>query len=229
MLTETQRSLIRHVLENQETFTFTIATILLDNYETQWLDWEIETIERELFEDFGARLQKQNRDKVLTAQILMTTDQFYTDWLVFNYACEVLNNDPVFLDIFDPATPDQLCWAVIEAALFESKESAPEFSDEVKSFVGVNLSYHGIHTPPKVLTFATMPDSSTRTSELEPDPIMIEALQRRQIDNHDKLADYVNTRMGELLAELERVPLQHRDDSSWKPMYDKLSGALATL
>lgn len=204
---------LANYLKNPDTYALVLIAILLDNYGTEWLSWEIDTIEMELQDDFYVDIPQINCDKIQALMTVMTSDIPYRDWVAFNMTCEALNDNDVDAAVFDPVAPEELAWGLTQMAMVEDNNTRPEFDDEVKRYIGVILAEHGIHNPPDVLRLAIMP--KTVSSGMDSDPILNRAMFDKHAENNSFIMDYLNGNLTRLMEQLNSVPLQHRDDEAW--------------
>lgn len=219
MLSPLKRDQIKGYLLNPETFATTLLTIIIDNYGTEALNADLGLVLDDLCRDFNVdRLPPVNSDKIGAMIIGLTTDLFYTDWSTFNQVCEALNNDPVHPDVLDPATPEQMAWAVVEMAMHEDPKTKPQFSDNVATYVGVLLKNVGLTRAPADLGFAKL--GETRFPALEADSTLAETYYKRLDSDLGFIQSYVLNRAKLLFQELNSIPLQSRNESSWKGFFE---------
>jgi hypothetical protein len=216
--TETIKTINKY-LENELTKATVLISILIDNYGNEVLDWEIQTILLELKDDFNVTLPDINRDKIEALRISMRTDQFFNDWLMFNNTCQALAGEKVVSDTFDPATPEQLAWGIVEIGLLYGKENIPMFSEDIRKFIGVILTDNGIIKPVDVLKLAIMPTDAL-LDNLDPD--VVQAVYSRQDQEAEFILEYIKTNLKMLFDQLNNAPINHRDDDNWSKYFSKL-------
>lgn len=212
-----KRQEVAKYLESPETFATTLLAIVIDNYGTEAMEWEPETLLHELRDDFNVDIPQINHEKLQALITALTTDLFYTDWITFNYICEALNNDPVSYDVLDPATPEQMAWAVTELALNEESDETPEWDDEVRRYIGANLSGFGMNRPPDILKMAILPEQPPQ-DDLELDAALAQATYDRSYSDRQAVENYLKDHLQQCLEQLNSVPLQTRS-SDWDQTY----------
>ena len=219
------RDQVADMLKSPDTFATVLAAIILDHYGIEAFNWEQDTLDRELHGDFGVMLPQINRDKLQAVITLQTTNQFYTDWPMFNNICEALNNDPVDFEILDLVPPEYMAWGITEAALFEDPKNLMEFDPEVKTFMGTLLRHYGITHPPDALQIATMPEIDSEPPQ-EVDAAMVNASFKKRESDNGYIVEYVTKRMQMLLDQLDTVPLEQRDKDMWTQFVGKVRKTL---
>ena len=221
MLTSIHKTKIKEMLEWPETFGLVLLVIVLDNYGTESLNWELETILSQLEDDFGAKLPKINKDKLGSMITALTSDTVLQDWFSLNVCCEALNNDPISFDVLDPVTPEQLAWGIVELGLLFDKDDQPKYSDEVCRYMGVVLAEAGFSRAPKVLSMAVLPQWMDPNA-LEDKDIYAGHFNKVSSDI-DQLNLYVHQRVAELMEQLDAVPLENRDMEAWRKAKSSMS------
>ena len=152
MPTPLARAQLKKVLESPEATATALTVILMDNYGTEFLDWEPDTLRIQVAEDYGADLPDNNWDKVWAVVTLMTTDLFYNSLEAFNHICNSLAGTGADFDKWDIAEPEEIMWGVAEAVLLDPPDKQGyDFSHEIKQFVGLALSEYGIWRTPRLL------------------------------------------------------------------------------
>lgn len=91
--------------------------------------------------------------------IVFEPGMFYEDVVGFIDICNALAREDIDPDVFDPADPLEMAWAVTEARILDEPQpnEPPRWSPEVKTYMGITLSHFGHLKPPPQLAMATMP------------------------------------------------------------------------
>ena len=210
-----QRQLkIRQALEAKYTFATVLLAILLDNYGTEFFDWEPETLAMQVKDDFGATLPEINENKIWALVAALTTNQFYLYWEIFSETCRTLNNETPDFANFSPVDPEDIAWGVTEVLLNDppDKEAGTEeFSHEIASYAGITLYENGIWQPPKFLDFADVKDMTVNLdTAFTDDPDLFSASQLSQTQRGEELTQYVKAKLDLLKQQLLMVPLAKR-------------------
>lgn len=210
---------IANYLKNPDTYGLVLISILLDNYDTDWLSWEIDTIEMELQDDFYVDIPSINSDKIQALMTAMTSDMPYRDWIALNMTCEALNDNIVDAEVLEPVTPEELAWGLTQLAMLEDNDTRPEFDEEVRRYMGAVLAEHGIINPPDILKLAIMPKSEGGVI----DPFMERAKFDKRQEDEQYIMDYVKENLAKLIEQLNNVPLSNRDTESWGKLLKRVS------
>jgi hypothetical protein len=142
--------------ESTETFATSLLLLILDQYGTEALEWDPQTLTLELESDFSKKIPAENLDKINAVITAITTDQFYRDPIMFGHICDALNNQPVNFSYMPCPQPEEMAWALTEMAMLEGDKLA-EFSKDVRRYMGVVLENFGLYHPPDVLKIADYP------------------------------------------------------------------------
>jgi hypothetical protein len=201
-----------------------LLALVIDQYGTEALEWDFDTLRMELADDFNVDLPQDNADKLQAIMTALTTDTYYRDYLVFHHVCTSLDGDGADFQSSELTTPHAMGWAVFEVAVNDGKEH-PAFTDEVKRYMGACLAAYGVHVSPKILAMADFPpgvDLSSATS-LSDDPVLFNGFNDKNRSDADDVDKYVQERFELLLEQLQTLPIQNRDAESFNKMLDKLS------
>jgi len=120
-----------------------------------FLAWEPESIWLEL-SDHNVNMDATNRDKLMAASTLIQTGGFYWDAAAFENIALAFNDVSIAPDAIQEASPAQLAWAVIEAALLLHRElqEPGEFDYEPARYAAVSMHRAGFIVAPETLAFA---------------------------------------------------------------------------
>ena len=136
-----------------------LLTILIQKYDTEFLQWDPAVLRKEIEEDFGVKLSERQSDKIQAGIVVYTTNQFETDWVVFNNIINVFAGEPVDAsEVLDPAEAEYIAGALPDVMVIRNDDSM-EFSDEVKAFVGTVFYTYGCSKAPSIFPEAIMPVS----------------------------------------------------------------------
>jgi len=156
------RKKVVHYLQDQERVALAVYKAVYALYGVEMLDWEPETLWLQLEKD-GVELSVQERNKLQAARTLKKNAASLWDNQVFQYIVQALNGVPFDPDTLQECIPAHMAWAVVEsAAIFAAEEGerdtegeeAPEYDEDVQSYVAVCLKRAGMVYPPDPLVFA---------------------------------------------------------------------------
>ena len=216
---------IRQVLTDEESYSTTLVTILIDTYGTEALEWHPATIKQQLEGDFNIQLPQFAHDRIMAAVTLLTTDFFYQAVDKFIDLCNVLGGSEFDPGTFDPADSYECAWGITEALLLSPPEEEEEpFSDDIRRYIGFVLHDEGFVTPPDVLKIALDGDFADQVRyDLADDPEMFEGVYQMQADKTGEVTTMIKENLTELMQQLQSLPLTNGDTSD---LVNKLRGAM---
>ena len=210
------RDKITKILSSTSTYATILLIIAIDSFSTECLEWEPDALVAELEDDYGVKMPQINKDKLNALILALTSDMFYTDPLVFWYSCNVLSGIPVNLQSgSDEPTSEEVAWGSVEVALIDMQDGdnrQPEYSDDVRTMVGVILHNEGFDRAPQFLKFAMMPK---RWVAIDPETEAGLQSRHKNLENDLELHP---THKEKLLKKLDSV--------YWKQHWPKNSSAL---
>lgn len=204
---------MQKLLQNPAAIATPLAIICVDAFTPQWMDWETETLESEVAKLAGGPVPETNLDKLSAIGLVLTTDRFFKDPIVFSDVCNTMGgalNEPVNFQSFDPPSPDEMAWTVFEAIL--NRPLVPEepmdkrFGQRVQSFIGVVLEVNGFLISPKPLDFVKV--SSENLSVTEDELELFQAMWNIQRTNSRLVTEYVADRLKLMIQQLSQLKLQ---------------------
>lgn len=144
---------------DKETPATVLHAILLDVFETaEYVTWDPETVGLEYTATFNSPWEKVpmvNKQKIMfLCSAILAGNNFFRSLSTFIPTCNVLNNTRARLDIFDPATMEEMAWAVTEVYLLGEEE---EFGYDIQDYVGAQATIEGFKKLPKILKWGTKP------------------------------------------------------------------------
>lgn len=220
MVTNTvHRKTLTEILQNEDAFATSLLAISLDTYGTDIFEWDPRTLWMNLAEDFGANLPPVNRDKIQALILAYTTDLFHVSVECFTHLCNVLGGSEANFRRWDKVTPEEIIWGVYEVSLNtaidrEPGEDPPEFSHEVRIYIGATLQEDGIFDPPDILRIAEMPPGPNE-AEWSDEPDMFNASFDKAQTEKKELMVFLANRLSQFMVEINSLPLQHKDTETW--------------
>lgn len=122
-----------------------IDRTLVDQYGTEWLEWQPETLFQTIRMDFNTQISKVNQDKILAVQLLHVSDSFWRHWEAHEKVVLAFNNLIPMFDRVQDVTMGQLFHAVHQAHQIRREN----FQDEVKGYMAAHAKAEGmIWLPP---------------------------------------------------------------------------------
>lgn len=197
---------------------------MLDNYGTDFLEWDPASVSISLSADFGIERPSQKvLDKINAFMTLLTTDQFFKTMEGFTSIAFPLNRKPMTMAPFEILSPRELSWAVAEASLMLSDDLKPEmFSPEVARFVGVVLSEAGFLKAPEMLKFAIFPPKEDDEAPLN---VAVEADMKRNANEIQEVSSFIRSELVQFFQQIEKAPLLNRN-REWGSIHQSLLSKL---
>lgn len=225
----TKISKLRDILENEDTFATTLVTICVDAFGTEFFEYDPETTWLGLAELYGAELPRTNKDKIQAMTLVYTTDLPLISVEAFNFVCNVLSGSEANFKKWDPLAPEEAIWGIYEMLLHigidrEKDEEPPQFSHEVRRYLGIILFNDGIFDPPDIMRIAEMPDRSN-LDQWTDEPAIFNAVWDKAQTEKQALLEFLAERLYGMMTELNDVlpQLEHYNEESW----DKFATAVS--
>lgn len=220
MVTVSDLPALRRTLENEDTFATTLLAICLDGYGTECFTWDPETLWSNLQDDFDAKIPRVNCDKIQALITCYTTNMFQVSVETFSQICNVLSGAEADFRVWDMVTPEEAIWGIYEVSLntgigLPEGEKPPEFSHEVRRYLGVILKREGISSPPDVLRLAEMDEGLVDAAQWADEPDLFNAVHDKQNKEEAELLNFLGSRLIELIQELGALPFVQRGNESW--------------
>ena len=135
---------------NYETHASYLADILSDRYNTEWLEWEPETLWQTIKQDFYTDIHPINREKINAAKTVLLVDDFWMEWNVFEKVTKAINNQIPSFVMLEGCAPEEMSWCIEDS----SRIRINSFNDEVSLYVRANCLNAGYTLFPSQLNFA---------------------------------------------------------------------------
>lgn len=141
----------RNLFVHHDTHPLVLDIKLMDQYGTDWFQWEPETLWREIMDDFRApSISDHIKSKVQAVKTIHISDWCFTKWEIFCPIVQALNNNIPDFDILRRPTVSQL---FVAADMLTFIRDDVEFSQEVQQFCGAALVDAGVYCAPEPLAF----------------------------------------------------------------------------
>lgn len=219
------------VLKDLSTPATALLVLLIDEYGTEWFDWEPETLEHEIQARWRVALPAHNRDKIWALVTMLTTNQFYRNLDCFVHTCNALNDRGSDFQNFDPPSVSDIAWAVAESTMIdppEPRDESRQFSPEVVHLMSLTMDQEGFSRSPKILAKYASPtgDESKLQVVLDGDGIDYKAYWTDQERKRVEVDQYVASRLAETLDLMGRLPLRHADPEAIAGLKQRANKAL---
>lgn len=141
-----------NIFENPEAHPYVLDLALLKKYGPEWFEWERETLEFRIPQDFKtARISDLNYEKLQAVKTLHYVDGFWQSWQVFVVCTMALNSLFPDFEVMQVPTAVQCAVAVDNANRIRSDV---QWTDEMKKYVGAICKFDGIFCPIEPIDFA---------------------------------------------------------------------------
>lgn len=205
--------------------------IMMDEFGTEFLDWEPETLEQEVEGRWKTRLPTVNRDKIWALATVLTTNLFYQSLEAFTHICNALNGSEADFENYDPADVAEMCWALAEVTMLNPPEESEGdvFNQEILTYMEERLKYEGFQKVPKILgKYVSLPANEEAVNQvLTQDSIDFNAhwdSQQRKLLEIDR---FVSDRLAAMVMLIAELPLQSADPQGVADLKERASRALA--
>lgn len=222
------QQLFASYLKDPDTIGSILLVGLLDEFGTDMLDWEPETLHREINEVWKVSVPERNLDKIWALVTVLTTDTFYSSLEAFIHVCNALSGNGADFKTFDPATVQEMCWAVAETQLLNPPEKDDAFNDEIKTYMRARLDEEGFLKAPQLLR-PYVPDKAEDSVDepLAMDGIDYNGFWDKQQRDRLEIDEYVRRRLFTLIQGIAALPLQSADRQAVQELQQRVSKALA--
>lgn len=212
------------MLSDQNTTGTPLLVLLIDRFGTAMFDWEPDTLRLEIKSTWGVEPPQENMDKIWALISLITTNLFNVSLEFFIHVSNALSGNGADFANYDPATVQEMCWAITEQHLIAPFEKGEDFSSEILTYMKASLLEEGFSQVPQILTEHIGKDLTS--SELVEDGLAIDEIDtnaywdmqtRKRLD----IDAYLVARMRQLIDELAALPLHHAKTDQIKQLQER--------
>jgi hypothetical protein len=167
-------------------------------------DWDIITVYLEAQTDFKVDMDSVISDRFGAIQTFMTTDAFFKRLDAFIAVCNTLSGGDPYFEIFDPATTEEMAWAIAEVSL--NREMLP-FSYPIKQYVMQQLKADGYETDtPEIFDYVFEPGQQEKSLR-----DMLNQLYKSP--NKETVDLYINDNLRDMISQFDQIgSLARMDD-----------------
>jgi hypothetical protein len=223
-----QSSSLRKQLEDPTALGTILLIILVDQWGTEFFDWEPETLQRQAMDDFGANIPTHNRDKIWALVTYLTQSRFFSDLDLFIHICNALSGSGADFQSYDPAMVQEIAWCLAETQLLEPPDTNEVLSPEIQFYIDAQLKEEGFTQPPRLLrAYASDPEPESTVDEtLAIDEIDTKSFWDSQAMKREAVDLYVRNQLYRLFQELSALPLVHADREAINQLLTRAGKAL---
>ena len=136
---------VNTLLGDDKTPALYVYNFLNDKYKDHWWEWEIETIEQDLWKDYGLVFTDSMADKVQAVKLLVNSQRPFLDWWYFNQLSNAFCGTIADFTSIKSPSPGM---AIATMKTMHAIRPEENFSRDVKKYVCLLLIHEGIYTPP---------------------------------------------------------------------------------
>ena len=212
---------------NPNTFGTSLLALAIDEFSTDVMSWEPQTIRMEVQDTYRITLRQANVDKLMAMITALSTNLFYVSVEAFTHIANALNDSEADFYTWDPVDADEAAWAITEVALSDAPKRTEvftnRFSSDVRRYIGVIVTDDGISSPPDVLSMAEIDKSVQLAADVTfaDDPSMFAGFYKLSQQKANDVTQYVKKRTAALIEQMQRLPLQNRDNDTWGQFLDR--------
>lgn len=129
-----------------------LASVLLDECEKTWLQWEPMALWEHLQSRTGIELKQSQMDKIMAMRVSIKTDQAFTQWPAFLNIARAFNGLSINPDATTLASPEMIAWTLSELKSIGGdplEDDDVELNADVSSKICAILFEHGLAYVPE--------------------------------------------------------------------------------
>ena len=148
---------LKSIISHPGAMATTLHAVAYKYFGEDIYSWEPETLEMEFEDEFGTQLSSVGANRLHALITALSTDAFFTDWVVFGSISTSLCSEDGEPDMSGQLSTAEIAWGTTEVLLNDSEK--PQWSPEVARFAGTIQAEDGLIKPISILSFADMPSS----------------------------------------------------------------------
>lgn len=138
------------LLNDDHASSIKVYDFMNNSFGPDWWEYEIETIDRLLFIEYGVVLEDVNKDKLLAIRHVCRSDGCFADWYEFNQVALSFSGSIADFEFLKSPSPGMIINAVNTMNHIRPDRNG-EFSNDVVKFICIALYNEGVYTPPPSL------------------------------------------------------------------------------
>ena len=105
---------LKHALVDDEIAPTVLASVLIDEFDKIWLNWEPAVLWEHVSEEAGVLLSRAQKDKIMAMRVCIKTDEVLTQWPVFLNVARAFNGLSVNPEATTLISPEMIAWTLSE-------------------------------------------------------------------------------------------------------------------
>lgn len=141
----------RNLFVHHDTHPIVLDIKLMDQYGTDWFEWEPETLWREIMDDFRTpSISDHVKSKIQAVKTVHISDWCFNKWDVFCLVTQALNNNIPDFEIMRKPTVSQL---FVSVDIMTMIRGDVPFGDQVQQWCAAALLTEGVTYAPRPIAF----------------------------------------------------------------------------
>lgn len=203
---------IKNLFTTNQSFATSLIILMLDEYGTELLEWNPNTILIEIEDTFHVSPSTRNFDLLMSAISLLLNDGFYSSVPTFNDLCNTLSGELMHPEFTIPTDAAGCAWGITEAMLISPPEHTDTaFTEEIRAYISEILKAEGILNPPDILKIAKLDKKIAEKVNFDysDDPDLFAGIYQVQDSRTQEINNFVSNRLYDLTMQLKSLPLKN--------------------
>lgn len=197
---------------NPSTHVITLIAVILDQYGTECLGWEIESLKLALESDYDLTVGTLTVDKLQAGILVLTTDSYNRSFENFTILCNAFNRRLISFENLDPISTEESVWFLVcLKMLLEDDFDGFKLHPEILKYLELLFQTSGVYSQIKGLEFIK---THSPVPDKDVDVDFREAIYKRELNEKTTIFTYVQQNTQELLLQLQEIPLENRSEQA---------------
>lgn len=144
---------INNVFQHPNSHPLLLDLLLIKKFGTEWIEWDPDAVHIVIKKVFGVVPSSLAIHKICAMKTLHLVDSYWKRWEVFLPVTMSLNSIEPNFEILQVPT---ICQTAVSVDIASFVRKDVEWSDEIKSFVGVIVKHDHFYQPPEILSFCKL-------------------------------------------------------------------------
>jgi len=202
---------LRSLFSDPEVPGTALVMALIDEFGTECLEWEPETLWMEIEATWRAKPPREACDKINALATVLTTNQFFASLDAFVAVCTALYGRGADPQHSDFPSIHEMCWAVTETHLLD--EAPDKFAQDIADYARERLKLEGWNKAPAMLQRITGPwqdaQDMTINDAMTDQGGDIQAYWKTQAEKERELNQDIMARLEQTARILADLPLRY--------------------